>query len=166
MLHYGAATQAQFDIDAQNPADEGLTALAYIGADDIHVTDTDMTADLTEYGLTYTGSTLVCRTTALLRHYYRVDDQEKFNLVKDGITINGEPVEFKSRNGEIYFEIRNISAAELDADQTLKIGTNEYKYSAMDYAKRALRASEQGSTLWNLATALYWYNQAANIYFV
>ena len=166
MLHYGAATQAQFDIDAQNPADEGLTALAYIGADDIHVTDTDMTADLTEYGLTYTGSTLVCRTTALLRHYYRVDDQEKFNLVKDGITINGEPVESKSRNGEIYFEIRNISAAELDADQTLKIGTNEYKYSAMDYAKRALRASEQGSPLWNLATALYWYNQAANIYFV
>ncbi len=165
-LHlYGATTQAQFEVDTEHPADTGLDALTAISPDDIHATDTDMTENLAAYGLEYKGSTLVCRTTTLIRHYYKIVDQDKFDLVKNAITIDGVLVQYKEKNGEIYFEIKDVAAADLDADYTLKTGTNEYKYSSMHYAKRVLQYESEGTTMWNLATALYWYNQAANTYF-
>ena len=165
MLHFGAAAQAQFNVDAEHLADSGLDALAEVDADDIQVTDSDMTVNLSDYGLEYTGSTLVCRTNTIIRHYYRVINQDDFDLVKDNITINGEPVQYKEKDGEIYFEINNIAAADLDTDYTLRIGTTEYKYSVMHYVKRAVQSNAVAATVKNLATALYRYNQAANAYF-
>lgn len=166
MLSFGAASQNQFGVNTGNPAnkDTGYTPAA-VNADNIEVTDTDMTADLSNYGLEYTGTTLVCRTTTLMRHYYRIIDQDKFNAVKDSITINGESAEYKEKDGEIYFEISNIAAADLDTDYTLTIGTTEYQYSAMNYVKRALLSASVDDTLKRLTTALYWYNQSANTYF-
>ena len=165
MLHYGAAAQAQFDINAETPANNGLEPLSAVSTDDIAANGSDMTENLAACGLEYTGSTLVCRTETVIRHYYRVTDQNAFNSVKDSITIDGEPARYKERNGEICFEITDIAAADLDTEAVLKIGANSYRYSAMDYAKRALRNVEEGSLLCNLVTALYWYNHAANAYF-
>ena len=165
MLHYGAAAQALFDIDANNPADAALTALADISTNDIHPTGTNMTEGLAEYGLEYTGSTLVCRSETVIRHYYTVTNQNAFALVKDSISINGESVRYKERNNEIYFEIKNIAAADLDTDYTLTIGDKAYPYSVMDYVSRALQAIDNSNALWKLVTALFRYNQAANAFF-
>ena len=96
---------------------------------------------------------------------FLVVDSEKFALISDSITINGQNAVYKEKNGEIYFEIKDIAASDLDTDYTLTIGTNSYKYSVMNYVKAALLSDRVDSKLKSLANALYWYNQAANTYF-
>ncbi len=166
MLSFGANAQTQFGVNTDDLADKdtGYTPAA-VNADAVQVTDTDMTEGLNSYGLTYTGSTLVCLSETSVRHYYTIDNQSLFDAVKSGITIDGEPVGCKTKDGEIYFEIKSIAAADLDTDHTLTIGSNSYQYSAMNYVKRALRSESAAETVKSLATALYWYNQSANTYF-
>ena len=61
--------------------------------------------------------------------------------------------------------MKNIAAADLDAAYTLKIGTNEYQYSVLDYVRECLNAKNAPYTTRQLVSATYWYNQAANAYF-
>ena len=164
MLSFGARAQEQFGVNTDDPADKdtGYTP-AVVDADSIQVTDTDMTENLSSYGLTYAGSTLLCLTEASIRHYYKITDQNAFDANR--VTINGSPVEYTEKNGEIYYEIKGIPAADLDTDYTLKIGTDEYAYSVMNYVKRALASDKADDQVKAIATSLYHYNQAADVYF-
>jgi hypothetical protein len=125
-----------------------------------------MSTGLDAYGLEYTGSTIVYLSETSMRHYYRIVDQEKFDLVKDNITFGGnEPIGYTRKNGQIFFEKKNIAAAELDSLYTFSIGNSTYQYSAIEYVKSCLKSSSISDTMKNLATATYWYNEAANAYF-
>lgn len=166
MLSFGSRAQTAFDVNLDTLADKdsGYTP-EVVRAEDIAVAEADMTEGLDNYGLFYAGSTLVCLTETTIRHYYRVTDSDKFNAVKNSIYIEGKPASPVEKNGSIYFEINNIPAADLDKDYTLKIGSNEYKYSALNYIKTALPSDKVEDDVKNLIQVLYLYNLAANAYF-
>ena len=166
MLSFGSRAQTAFEVNLDTLADKDSGYIPEpVTADDIPVAVADMTEGLDNYGLSYVGSTLVCLTETTIRHYYRVTDQSKFDTVKNSIFIEGKPASAVEKNGSIYFEINNIPAADLDRYYTLKIGSNEYKYSAFNYIKTALPSDKVEDDVKNLIQVLYRYNQAANAFF-
>lgn len=83
-----------------------------------------------------------------------------------GLPDNGneEKVGYTVKGGEIYFELKNISAPDIDTPYTLHIGDNDYHYAVTDYIKSYLTNGKNNETK-ALAAAMYYYNQAANNYF-
>ena len=73
---------------------------------------------------------------------------------------------YTEKNGEIYFELKNIAAADLDTLCTLIINGDPYKYSVLEYVKACLKSTKTSDNMKALAAATYRYNQAANVYFV
>ena len=139
----------------------------YTDADDpftVTTTPSDMTAGLEQYGLTHNGTSVIFLTETTLRHYYKITDPELFNSVKDSVKINGKAAAYGEANNEIYYDIPNIAAKNLDVQQVLTIGNTDYKYSVMDYANRLIEKSSNNKAK-ELARAAYRYNQAAKAYF-
>lgn len=166
MLDYGAKAQMQFNRDTDNLVNEGLDyKTPKVTADMITTSPTDMTGGLDAYGLEYKGSTIVYLTKTSIRHYYKITDSEKFNEVKNGITFNGKPVEPVEKNGQIFFELQDVPAEQLDIQFALHIGTDDYSYAVLDYVYDCLNASGVPYTTKQLVYATYWYNQAAKAYF-
>ena len=124
----------------------------------------DMTADLSEYGLEYVGSSVVYLSKTSLRHYYRIVDETKFDAVKDSVTFNGEKVGFTDKNGMICFELPDISADHFDERYTLRVGTSDYNYSVLDYVYVCLNSKNAPYLTRQLVSATYWYYQAAEAY--
>lgn len=125
-----------------------------------------MTLGLEDFGLSYSGSTLVFLSTTSLRHYYKIVNQEKFDQVKDSIFFGSDqPAGYTVKGEEIYFEYRDIPAPELDAPILLRIGGAEYRYSALDYVRACLLSEKISSGMKALAKATCLYNQVANGYF-
>ncbi len=166
MLSFGSRAQTAFAVNLDTLADKGSGYTPdEVSAEDIPVANANMTEGLDNYGLSYVGSTLVCLTETTIRHYYKVTDQNKFDAVKNSIFIEGKPASAVEKNGSIYFEINNIPAADLDRNYTLKIGNNEYQYSAFNYIKTALPSNKVEDNVKKLIQVLYRYNQAANTFF-
>lgn len=168
MLYYGARAQEKFDRDTANLADDGIDYTpAQVDADAIVDTDpSDMSADLGNYGLKYKGTSLVFLSQSSLRHYYVITNSNNFASVKDSVTFGSDtPIEFGRKSARIYFELKDIAAADLDERYTIKIGTTEYAYSALDYVKGCLQSDSMDDEMKALAAATYLYNQAANAYF-
>lgn len=119
----------------------------------------------TEYGLKHTGSTLVLLTKTTIRHYFKVVDSEKFAQVKDTATFNGKSVKYTEKNGEIYFDLTDIVASELDKSFDFTIGEKTYDFSAFNYAKNCLNSTRVSQQAKDLAIALYRYGLAAKKFF-
>lgn len=165
MLDYGAKAQLRFDRKTDDLANGGTDF--YTDADDpftVATTPSDMTAGLEQYGLTHNGTSVIFLTETTLRHYYKITDPELFNSVKDSVKINGKAAAYGEANNEIYYDIPNIAAKNLDVQQVLTIGNTDYKYSVMDYANRLIEKSSNNKAK-ELARAAYRYNQAAKAYF-
>ena len=75
-----------------------------------------------------------------MRHYYRITNEELFNAVKDEITFGGVNVRYKEKGDQIYFEHKDIPARHLGTLYTLRIGTNEYHYSVLNYVRACLKS--------------------------
>ena len=111
-------------------------------------------------------TTIVCLSETSLRHYFEITDQAKFDLVKGNISFgSNDKIDYTEKNGEIYFELKDIAAAELDNLCTLSIGGNSYLYSVVDYIKACLLSEKTSDNMKELSAALYRCNQAANTYF-
>ncbi|MBQ9886976.1 MAG: hypothetical protein IJM37_08995 [Lachnospiraceae bacterium] len=168
MLDYGTRAQISFDRDKDNPANGGVyTYTDAVDPENIAGSASDMTENLSTYGLTYAGSTVVLLTETSIRHYYRITDQTLFDAVKNDITFNGTKAGYIEKSGYIYFEYAGIAAADIDTVYTLHIGTNDYNYSVMDFIKNSLSKprTEENAKTQDLLTAMYYYNQMANAYF-
>ena len=165
MLDYGAKAQTVFDRNIDHLANEGVSLFGYdVTSDMIDSKSSDMTANTALYGLEYQYSAVVYLSKTSLRHYYKITDETKFNAIKSGVTFDGQNVEPVKRGDLIFFEKQDISASHLDTQYTLKIGNDEYKYSAMDYTKRLID-SDNDKKFIELGKATYRFNQAANTYF-
>ena len=125
-----------------------------------------MNEGLEAYGLEYVGPTLVFLSETSLRLYYKVVDQELFDAVKDKITLDGYKTNFREKDGMIFFEKRDIPAAELDRLHILKIGEKEYGYAALDYVKQCLVSESVAENTKLLALATYYYYEAAKDFFM
>ena len=166
MLIYGAKAQIWFDRNLDDLADDGLEyTLTEVTPEMISPSARDMESGLDAYGLKYEGTTIVYLSKTSLRHYYTITDQAKFDLVKDSVMFDAEPVEYHTKDGKIYFEVSNIGAADLDTPYPLQIGTNIYSYTVLDYVRECLKAKYTPYQTMLLVVATYWYNQAANDYF-
>jgi len=176
MLSYGAKAQLRFDRDTGNLADKKLTSEnadspyyyvpPTVTSDMIEPTADDMDANMIYFGLEYTGTSIVYLTETSMRHYYKIKSQSMFDRVKDKVTFNGEPVDYTVKGDEIYFELKNIPAAELDTPYVISFDGSEYKYSVLDYVRACLDSDKTGETAKALVAATYLYNQAADKYFV
>lgn len=166
MLDYGAKAQLAFDRDTDNLANGGVDMFkGAVTSDMIDSKASDMASGLDGNGLEYVGSTIVYLTKTSMRHYYTITDEMLFNEIKDSITFNGENVTYTEKNGQINFELKNISARDLSTQYVIKFGENEYHYSALDYVKACLDSTKVSEKTKDLVAATYRYNQAAIAYF-
>ncbi|WP_405358527.1 phosphatidylinositol-specific phospholipase C domain-containing protein [Ruminococcus sp.] len=166
MLDYGSKAQLTFDRNTDALANGGTDYFTdTVNASDIASTMSNMTENLSSYGLEYTGTTIVYLTETSIRHYYTITDQDTFDLVKDNITFDGVKVGYTKKGNEIYFEKKGVAAADLDVAYTFSIGTNSYDYAVLDYVKRCLESDKVKPETKELVAATYRYNQAANTYF-
>ncbi|WP_407384852.1 hypothetical protein [Ruminococcus sp.] len=168
MLDYGARSQLRFNRNTDQPANGGVyTFTDPVKTSDIPLNISDLNFELDAYGLEYTGSTAVLLTETSLRHYYKIINQERFNYYKDNATFNGNKVGYTVKGDEIYFELKNISAADLDTRYEIYFGYQKNYYSVMDYVRNYLEknSGESNNLTRDVVMAMYYYNQKANVYF-
>ena len=167
MLDYGSKAQVRFNRNVNEPANGGEDY--FTGEENIPNNASDMSADLSECGLEFVGTSVVYLSETTLRHYYRIVDDTKFTEeIQNGITFGGETVTFGRKDGKIFFDKKDIAASQLDTEYVIKINGHEYYYSALDYSALSYAkdsSSYSESTAKQLAASVYRYNQAANVYF-
>ena len=121
-----------------------------------------------EYGLKYTGSTLVLNDNTKIKHYFIIEDQTKYAQYKDNFTFNGQAVTAKTHDGnEYFFELGGIAAVDLDTQYVLANtqGDASISYAALDYAVKVIdRNRDNEEQLRKLMYAMYWYNVYADAY--
>lgn len=169
MLDYGAKSQTRFDRTDVPLANDGIDytmAESDNGTPIVECIETkksDMTAGVSDFGLSYYGTSVIYLTKTTLRHYYTVTDSSKLDAAKAAAIAAG--FEYGEKGSYVYFDKTNITARNLDKAYTISFGENgDYNYSVLDYSKLVLQ-SEPDSTGGRLATSLYWYNKAAHAYF-
>ncbi len=174
MREYGAKAQIQFDRNTSNLANDGEDRFYYtdilIGSIDPESyipNNDDMSAELSQFGLEYVGTSLVYLSGTTLRHYYRIADAGLFEGVN--VTFGGESVTPVEYNGMIYFDKKEISAPDLDTVYHITFTKNgsskSFAYSAIDYVCTAMRAPTFTTDMKILARATWYYNEFANEFF-
>ena len=171
LLNYGTAVQNFFKYNSDKPANDGLS-------------DTDKAvaaADFEEYkaviktdsengqsnGLTYYGSSLICKSEMTVRHYFMVNEgcdinNYKFSYVNaDGNEVSLTPK--KASDGVYCVDINGIMARNLNSNYACKVtGKNkacifELDYGPFSYSQKVINSGNSSDELKNLVNALYWY---------
>ena len=171
LLNYGTAVQNFFKYNSDKPANDGLS-------------DTDKAvaaADFEEYkaviktdsengqsnGLTYYGSSLICKSEMTVRHYFMVNEgcdinNYKFSYVNaDGNEVSLTPK--RASDGVYCVDINGIMARNLNSNYACKVtGKNkacifELDYGPFSYSQKVINSGNSSDELKNLVNALYWY---------
>ena len=160
-LDYGAKAQTRFGVTDVELANAGVDyTMQPVTVYHIDTQKSDMTADLHKYGIDYIGTSIVFLSQTTLRHYYVISDAKLFAKVRD--TAN---FEFVDKGQRICFELKDISAAQLDVAKAFTLGDSVYRYSVLDYCKLVIADESKPQADRELAMATYWYNDAAKAYF-
>lgn len=164
MLHYGAASQLQFNHHTDRPANEGLEPVDYT---ELQIEGYPTVVPQGTALASFAGSSLLLESETTLRIFLTVDASVE-NLT---VTYNGQPLEIKTRGNLSYVDVKNIAAPDLDENYTITVNdgteTADITFSPMCYCA-SVKANATGvhsETLQNVVAALYLYNQAANAYF-
>ncbi len=166
MLHYGAASQIQFNYHTERLANEGLQTPDYsaVSIDGYPTIKGQGTSRVT-----FVSATLVLLSETTLQLFFRAEEgAEDFT-----VSYNGEELALtlSPESGRYYVEITNISAPKLDEVFTLTLTeggeTAEVVYGPLTYCASVLKNAkgQHSRSLQDTVAALYLYNQAANAYF-
>ena len=176
LLNYGTAAQTFFKYNTDKPANAILS-------------DTDKaveSADFAAYkavikadsasgrndGLTYYGSSLICKSEMTVRHYFILDNGSDINNYKfsyidaDGYEVSLTPK--KASDGGVYcVDISGIMACSLNKNYVCRVtGMDssqiiELDYGPLSYAYSVANDKESSKELKNLMNALYMYSEMA-----
>ena len=171
LLNYGTAAQNFFKYNTDKPANAGLsdTDKAVANADFAAykaVIKTD-SANSQSNGLTYYGSSLICKSEMTVRHYFMLNEgcdinNYKFSYVNaDGYEVSLTPK--KASDGVYCVDINGIMARNLNSNYACKVtGKNkacifELDYGPFSYSQKVINSGNSSDELKNLVNALYWY---------
>lgn len=171
LLNYGTAAQNFFKYNTDKPANAGLsdTDKAVANADFAAykaVIKTD-SANSQSNGLTYYGSSLICKSEMTVRHYFVLDNGSDINNYKfsyidvDGYEVSLTPK--KASDGVYCVDISGIMAYSLNKNYVCKVTgkdnacITELTYGPFSYAEKVVDSGNSSSELKNLMNALYWY---------
>lgn len=176
LLNYGTAAQTFFKYNTGKPANAGLsdTDKAVANADFAAykaVIKTD-SANSQSNGLTYYGSSLICKSEMTVRHYFVLDNGGDINNYKfsyidtDGYEVSLTPK--KASDGGVYcVDISGIMACGLYKNYVCRVtGMDssqiiELNYGPLSYAYSVANDKDSSIELKNLMNALYMYSEMA-----
>ena len=171
LLNYGTAAQNFFKYNTDKPANAGLsdTDKAVANADFAAykaVIKTD-SANSQSNGLTYYGSSLICKSEMTVRHYFMVNEGCDINNYKFSyVNAYGNEVGLtpkKASDGVYCVDINGIMARNLNSNYACKVtGKNktcifELDYGPFSYSQKVINSGNSSDELKNLVNALYWY---------
>ena len=171
LLNYGTAAQNFFKYNTDKPANAGLsdTDKAVANADFAAykaVIKTD-SANSQSNGLTYYGSSLICKSEMTVRHYFMVNEGCDINNYKFSyVNAYGNEVSLtpkKASDGVYCVDINGIMARNLNSNYACKVtGKNktcifELDYGPFSYSQKVINSGNSSEELKNLVNALYWY---------
>ena len=171
LLNYGAAAQTFFKYNTDNPANGILSdADKAVDAADFDAYKAVIkagSANGQNNGLTYYGSSLICKSEMTVRHYFMVNEgcdinNYKFSYVNaDGNEVSLTPK--KASDGVYCVDINGIMARNLNSNYACKVtGKNktcifELDYGPFSYSQKVIDSGNSSEELKNLVNALYWY---------
>ena len=171
LLNYGTAAQNFFKYNTDKPANAGLsdTDKAVAAADFAAykaVIKTD-SANSQSNGLTYYGSSLICKSEMTVRHYFMVNEGCDINNYKFSyVNADGNEVSLTSKkasDGVYCVDINGIMARNLNSNYACKVTEKnkacilELDYGPFSYSQKVINSGNSSAELKNLVNALYWY---------
>ena len=171
LLNYGTAAQNFFKYNTDKPANAGLSdtdkAVAAADFEEYKAVIKTDSANGQSNGLTYYGSSLICKSEMTVRHYFMVNEGCDINNYKFSyVNAYGNEVSLtpkKASDGVYCVDINGIMARNLNSNYACKVtGKNkacifELDYGPFSYAEKVLNSGNTSSKLKNLVNALYWY---------
>ena len=176
LLNYGTAAQTFFKYNTDNPANGILSdADKAVDAADFDAYKAVIkagSANGQNNGLSYYGSSLICKSEMTVRHYFILDNGSDINNYKfsyidtDGYEVRLTPK--KASDGGVYcVDISGIMACSLDKNYVCRVtGMDssqiiELNYGPLSYAYSVANDKDSSIELKNLMNALYMYSEMA-----
>ena len=171
LLNYGTAAQTFFKYNTGKPANAGLSdtdkAVAAADFEEYKAVIKTDSANSQSNGLTYYGSSLICKSEMTVRHYFMVNEgcdinNYKFSYVNaDGNEVSLTPK--KASDGVYCVDINGIMARNLNSNYACKVTKKnkncifELDYGPFSYSQKVIDSGNSSNELKNLVNALYWY---------
>ena len=176
LLNYGTAAQTFFKYNTDNPANGILSnADKAVDAADFDAYKAVIKADSANgqnNGLSYYGSSMICKSEMTVRHYFILDNGSDINNYKfsyidtDGYEVSLTPK--KASDGGVYcVDISGIMACGLYKNYVCRVtGMDssqiiELNYGPLSYAYSVANDKDSSIELKNLMNALYMYSEMA-----
>ena len=177
LLNYGTAAQNFFKYNTDKPANAILSDTdKAVGVADFDAYKAVIKADSANGqndGLTYYGSSLICKSEMTVRHYFVLDNGSDINNYKfsyidtDGYEVSLTPK--KASDGGVYcVDISGIMACSLNKNYICKVTgidnsqTMELDYGPLSYGYSVANSKDSSKELKNLMNALYMYSEMAS----
>ena len=171
LLNYGTAAQNFFKYNTDKPANAGLSdtdkAVAAADFEEYKAVIKTDSANGQSNGLTYYGSSLICKSEMTVRHYFMVNEGCDINNYKFSyVNVDGNEVSLtpkKASDGVYCVDINGIMARNLNSNYACKVtGKNkacifELDYGPFSYSQKVIDSGNSSDELKNLVNALYWY---------
>ena len=171
LLNYGTAVQNFFKYNSDKPANDGLSdtdkAVAAADFEEYKAVIKTDSANGQSNGLTYYGSSLICKSEMTVRHYFMVNEGCDINNYKFSyVNAYGNEVSLtpkKASDGVYCVDINGIMARNLNSNYACKVtGKNktcifELDYGPFSYSQKVINSGNSSNELKNLVNALYWY---------